>query len=138
MRFGLRFRLGLLLAAFGVLATGLTGLYSFTQSRELLVRAAERDLMSSTQIFGSRFATVIRGISDDVRLLGELEVTRGIPLMDEAGIQSHQSALADTFQALLKARPAVGDAELGEQYIAALMPNLKGIQVARLGWVEKP
>ncbi len=26
------------------------------------------------------------------------------------------------FQALLKARPAVGDAELGEQYIAALMP----------------
>jgi glutamate-ammonia-ligase adenylyltransferase len=26
------------------------------------------------------------------------------------------------FQALLKARPAVGDAELGEQYVAALMP----------------
>jgi hypothetical protein len=26
----------------------------------------------------------------------------------------------------------------GELYIAALMPNLKGIQVARLGWVEKP
>ena len=26
------------------------------------------------------------------------------------------------FQALLKARPAVGDAELGEQYLAALMP----------------
>jgi len=23
-------------------------------------------------------------------------------------------------------------------YIAALMPNLKGIQVARLGWMEKP
>lgn len=26
----------------------------------------------------------------------------------------------------------------GRLYIAALMPNLKGIQVARLGWMEKP
>ncbi len=129
MRFGLRFRLGLLLAAFGVLATGLTGLYSFTQSRELMVRAAERDLMSSTQIFGSRFATVIRGISDDVRLLGELEVTRGLPLMDEASVQSHQSALADTFQALLKAKPEYFQVRL----ISADKHGLELVRVDREG-----
>jgi len=34
----------------------------------------------------------------------------------------HQWAKTWEFQALLKARPAVGDAELGKQYIAALMP----------------
>ena len=51
MLYGIRFRLGVLLAAFGVLATGLTGLYSYTESRTLLVRAAERDLMTATQGF---------------------------------------------------------------------------------------
>jgi len=105
MTFGLRFRLGILLAAFGVLATGLTGLYSFMQSRELLVRAAERDLMSSTQVFGRRLATVVRGFGDDVRLLSALDLTRNIAMSDGELAESHKSALADTFHALLQAKP---------------------------------
>src|SRR5258706_3817303 len=103
---GIRFRLGVLLAAFGVLATGLTGLYSYTQSRSLLVHAAERDLMSATQVFGRRLATVIRGISDNVRLLTELELTRSIVKADTRMLQeARRNALADSFHALLRANP---------------------------------
>ncbi len=107
MKLGLNIRLGALLAAFGVLATGLTGLYSFTQSRELLVRAAERDLLSSTQVFSRRFSTAVQTMSDDVRLIGELDVTRSITAgADDAASELHKSALADTFHAMLRANAA--------------------------------
>ena len=105
MRFGIRFRLALLLAAFGVLATGLTGLYSYLQSRELLMRAAERDLMSSTQVFGRRLVTAVRNIADDVRYLSELELTRGIPHATDGLAEARKSALSDNFHALLRANP---------------------------------
>lgn len=104
MRLGIRFRLGALLAAFGVLATGLTGLYSFLQSRELLVRAAEYDLMSATQVFGHRLEHVVNDIGNDARVLAELELTRAIaqaPAADEP----RKAALADAFHALLRANP---------------------------------
>ena len=105
MRLGIRFRLGVLLAAFGVFATGLTGLYSYTQSRSLLVHAAERDLMSATQVFGRRLTTVIRGISEDVRLLTELELTQGLVAGDPATQAARKEALADSFHAMLRANP---------------------------------
>ncbi|WP_280155270.1 diguanylate cyclase [Piscinibacter sp. XHJ-5] len=105
MRLGIRFRLGILLAAFGVLATGLTGLYSYTQSRELLVRAAERDLMTSTQVFGRRLSTAISSVSDDVRMLTELELTRSLAKGDGAAQEMRKAALADAFHAVLRANP---------------------------------
>src|SRR5882672_7241190 len=129
MRFGLRFRLGVLLAAFGVLATGLTGLYSFMQSRELMVRAAERDLMSSTQVFGRRFTTVIRGMREDVRLLGELELTRSIAMSEGELAESHKSALADAFHALLQSNPEYFQVRL----ISADKHGLELVRVDREG-----
>jgi diguanylate cyclase (GGDEF)-like protein len=104
MRLGIRFRLGVLLAAFGVLATGLTGLYSYTQSRTLLVRAAERDLLSTTQVLARRLATSMRAIGDDVRVLAELDLTRGIASA-RAAPEAQRAALADSFHALLRANP---------------------------------
>jgi len=103
--FGIRFRLGLLLAAFGVLATGLTGLYSFMQSRELLVHAAERDLVSATQVFGRRLTNVVHNIGDNVQLLSELELTRGIAEVGLSADEARRSALADAFHAMLRANP---------------------------------
>lgn len=129
MKFGLHIRLGALLAAFGVLATGLTGIYSFTQSRELLVRAAERDLMSSTQVFARRFATAIHNMNDDVRLVGELEVTRSIPVTAGELQESQKSALADTFHALLRANPAYFQVRL----ISARNHGLELVRVDRDG-----
>jgi diguanylate cyclase (GGDEF)-like protein len=105
MRFGIRTRLSLLLAALRRARDGLTGLYSFMQSRELLVHAAERDLVSSTQVFGRRLTAVVRGIRDDVRLLGELEPTRLVLAGGSAADEARKSALADTFHAMLRANP---------------------------------
>jgi diguanylate cyclase len=130
VKLGLNIRLGALLAAFGVLATGLTGLYSFTQSRELLVRAAERDLMSSTQLFSRRFSTAVHGMSDDVRLIGELDVTRSITAgADDAASELHKSSLADTFHAMLRANPAYFQVRL----VSARDHGLELVRVDREG-----
>ncbi|HJV62352.1 MAG TPA: GGDEF domain-containing protein [Albitalea sp.] len=129
MKLGLRARLGLLLAAFGVLATGLTGLYSYIESRELLVRAAERELMASTQVFGRRLATVVRGIGDDVRMLGELELTRSVALSEGPLGEAQKSALADVFHALLRANPGYFQV----RFISAGQHGLELVRVDRDG-----
>jgi diguanylate cyclase (GGDEF)-like protein len=129
MHLGIRFRLGVLLAAFGVLATGLTGLYSYTQSRELLVRAAERDLMSTTQVFSRRVATTIRSIGDDARVLAELPLTRGIAAADGAVAEDRLAALADAFHALLRANPEYFQARL----VSARDHGLELVRVDRDG-----
>ena len=130
MKLGLNIRLGALLAAFGVLATGLTGLYSFTQSRELLVRAAERDLLSSTQVFSRRFSTAVQSMSGDVRLIGELDVTRSIAAgAEDAASELHKSALADTFHAMLRANAAYYQVRL----VSARDHGLELVRVDREG-----
>lgn len=127
MRYGILFRLAVLLSAFGVLATGLTGLYSFLQSRELLVRAAERDLMSATRGAGRRLTTLVRGIGDDVRFFTELETTRAIAEGQDAMVESHKSALADAFHAMLRANPHY----LQIRYIGAQEHGLEVVRVDR-------
>ncbi len=47
MKLNIGFKLGILLAAFGILATILTGYYFYTSSRNMLTRAAERDLLTA-------------------------------------------------------------------------------------------
>ncbi|HJW11774.1 MAG TPA: GGDEF domain-containing protein [Albitalea sp.] len=129
MRTGISVRLGVLLAAFGVLATGLTGLYSYSQSRALLVRAAERDLQSATQVFGRRLTTAIHGVGDNARLLTELQITRGIAFTDGAAPEAQLAALADTFQAMLNANPEYFQIRL----ISAAQHGLELVRVDRDG-----
>jgi diguanylate cyclase (GGDEF)-like protein len=129
MRSGISLRLGLLLAAFGVLATGLTGLYSYSQSRTLLLRAADRDLLSATQVFGRRLTTVIHGVGDDARMLTELQLTRGISFTDGMAPEVQLAALADTFQAMLNANPAYFQIRL----ISAGQHGLELVRVDRDG-----
>src|SRR5690606_32695447 len=52
MRFGIAAKLACLLALFGVLACGLTGYYSYASSRNLILKAAERDLLTAAQVLG--------------------------------------------------------------------------------------
>ncbi|HEY2928263.1 diguanylate cyclase domain-containing protein [Piscinibacter sp.] len=129
MQFGIRFRLGLLLAAFGVLATGLTGLYSYQQSRALLERAAERDLLTATQVFGRRLSTVVHGIGDDVRWLGQLQLTHAIGASDSPPPETSKAALADIFQAMLHANPEYFQIRL----ISAEQHGLELVRVDRDG-----
>ncbi|MDY7565490.1 hypothetical protein QN400_11500 [Pseudomonas sp. RTC3] len=47
MRFSIALKLGCLMALFGILPTGLAGYYSYISSRDILLKAAERDLLTS-------------------------------------------------------------------------------------------
>jgi diguanylate cyclase (GGDEF)-like protein len=103
MKLGLHARLGVLFAAFGVLATGLTGLYAYRQAGELLVQAAERDVLSTTQVFGRRVAAVFSRIAADSREAAQLRITREIA----AGNNDPRlkALLADAFKATMDTNP---------------------------------
>ncbi|MCG3168538.1 MAG: hypothetical protein CALGDGBN_00035 [Pseudomonadales bacterium] len=106
-RFGIALRLALLLSLFGVLAVGLTGYYSFTESRKLLVDAAQQELLASTRVIGQRFTMQLEESVDDVRLLASTPVVRAI--LDKGGVYTSAAAagdaLADAMAHMLELHP---------------------------------
>lgn len=106
IRFGIAFKLGVILATFGILASGLTGYYSYTASRDLLVKTAERDLMTSTQVLGRRLSIALGEVANDARLLAGISVTAQIAgAQDDPSAEPRKTAIADTFAALLSVHP---------------------------------
>jgi HAMP domain-containing protein len=106
IRFGIAFKLGVILATFGVLAAGLTGYYSYSASRDLLVKTAERDLLTSTQVVGRRLSIALGEAAKDALLLAGIPVTAqiaGAPA--DPAVEQRKTALADTFAALLSVHP---------------------------------
>ncbi|OZG75262.1 hypothetical protein BTA51_02435 [Hahella sp. CCB-MM4] len=71
-KLGIGLKLGLLLSVFAVMASGLTGYYTFTQSRSMLVKSAESELLTSTQVLGRRLSIVLAEIESNVRLLSQM------------------------------------------------------------------
>ncbi len=104
--FGIAFKLGVILATFGVLASGLTGYYSYTGGRDLLVKTAERDLLTSTQVLGRRLSIALGEVANDARLLAGIPVTAQIAgAPDDPSAEPRKTAIADTFAALLSVHP---------------------------------
>ena len=100
------FKLGFLLAAFGILATSLTGYYFYTSSRNLLTSAAERDLLTATQVVGRNMKIIIDVIAEDAQLLAALPLASNVFISpDELTAESDKKLLADTFTAMLSAHP---------------------------------
>ena len=100
------FKLGILLAAFGILATSLTGYYFYTSSRNMLTSAAERDLLTATQVVGRNMKIIIDVIAEDAQLLAGMPVTSNVfnsPI--EFIAERDKKILADTFTAMLSAHP---------------------------------
>ena len=103
---GIGFKLGFLLAAFGILATSLTGYYFYTSSRNLLTSAAERDLLTATQVVGRNMKIIIDVIAEDSQLLAALPLASNVFISpDELTAESDKKLLADTFTAMLSAHP---------------------------------
>ena len=104
MRHGIAFKLGLLLATFGLVAMGIVGYYSYSSSRATLVAAAQRDLLTATQVLGRNFKSSIDEIARDSLLLAGLPAT---PVVASAGgVTEHdKKELADVFTALLSVHP---------------------------------
>jgi len=129
MKFGIGFKLGLLLAAFGILSTSLTAYYFYSSSRDMLTRAAERDLLTATQVVGRNMKIIIAVIAEDSQLLAAIPATSnvfGLPDQlaskrdknilsdavanvfkspDKPSTERDKSILAGTFAAMLKAHP---------------------------------
>jgi diguanylate cyclase (GGDEF)-like protein len=99
-------KLGFLLAAFGILATILTGYYFYTSSRNMLTRAAERDLLTATQVVGRNMKLVIDVIAENAQLLAALPLTRNVFIsQDIQTTERDKQILTDTFAAMLSAHP---------------------------------
>ena len=72
MRPGLTFKLSVLLALIGVLASGTTGYYAYRANRTMLVREAEHSLLTSTELLGQRFTGAINDIAADALVLSTM------------------------------------------------------------------
>jgi diguanylate cyclase len=129
MKFGIGFKLGLLLAAFGILSTSLTAYYFYSSSRNMLTRAAERDLLTATQVVGRNMKIIIAVIAEDSQLLAAIPATSNVfgspdelttkrdkniladtvtnvfSSPDKLTTERDKNILADTFGAMLKAHP---------------------------------
>lgn len=106
MRFGIAFKLGCLMAAFGVLPTILAGYSIYNNSREVMLQAAERDLLTSVQVLGRNLHSSLRNISLDATVLSdgphlaELATVHDLPRREQV-----QDDLAASFRAMLLAHP---------------------------------
>ncbi|WP_114973784.1 diguanylate cyclase domain-containing protein [Rhodoferax ferrireducens] len=106
MRYGIAFKLGLLLATFGVVAMGIVGYYSYAGSRATLLSAAQRDLLTATQVLGRNFKASIDGIADDARLLASLPTTPAIVSAHNAVTADREKeVLGETFAAMMALHP---------------------------------
>ena len=122
MNFTMRFKLASLLAVFGILISALTGYYSYSNSRTMLINAAERDLLTATQVLGRSLQASLASASQDVRLLASLPQTRKLSGQLTASPVAHDE-LAATFGSLLNVHPEylqirlIGLAEHGKERV---------------------
>nr|WP_314583040.1 diguanylate cyclase [uncultured Pseudomonas sp.] len=106
MRFGISFKLGCLMALFGMLPTGLAGYYIYNSSREMLLHAAERDLLTSVQVLGRNLHASLRNISLDAAVLTNGPQVHDLGNMADAKQRTHaENDLAESFRAMLLAHP---------------------------------
>lgn len=124
------FKLGFLLATFGILATGLTGYYFYSSSLNMLARAAERDLLTATQVVGRDMEITIDSIAQDAQLLAAIPLASKIfNSSNEASAEPDKKLLADTFTAMLLAHPEYFQIRL----ISANQHGLELVRVDRNG-----
>ena len=77
MRPGLTFKLSILLACIGVVASGATGYYAYRANRTMLVNEAEQNLLTSTELLSQRFSVALGDVSQDALVLATLAVGSG-------------------------------------------------------------
>lgn len=106
MKFGIAFKLGCLMALFGMLPVGLAGYYTYNSSREMLLRAAERDLLTSVQVLGRNLHASLRNISLDAAVMTNGPQVHELGHIEDAQKRNVvQSNLAESFRAMLLAHP---------------------------------
>ncbi len=83
IKLGLTSRLSILLVCIGVAASGATGYYSYRANRAMLMKEAERSLLTSTQFLAQRFTVALGDVADDVLVLSTLPSSVAVARGDE-------------------------------------------------------
>lgn len=130
MKYGIAFKLGCLLALFGILVTGLTGYYSYSSSRSMLLKAAERDLLTAAQVLGRNLSSSLENIARDTRLLAGAPQALQLPSSTEQALREEaEGELAQLFRAMLEVHPEYVQIRL----ISAAGHGLEQVRVDRDG-----
>jgi len=105
MRWGLAARFGSVLALVSLLTAGMTGLYAYQISRDLLVQAAKDELMNATQAVARRIQEIRLDISRDLLLLARHPASQALLLQPPSQTARHADELATLFKLLMTANP---------------------------------
>ena len=102
MRPGLTFKLSILLACIGVLASGATGYYTYRANRTMLVNEAERSLLTSTELLGQRFSVAIDDVAADALVLASLPSLADVAQTDTGvGANAQREQLAQVYASFM-------------------------------------
>ncbi|WP_345814993.1 diguanylate cyclase [Paraburkholderia sp. PREW-6R] len=103
---GLTFKLSVLLACIGVLASGATGYYAYRANRAMLVDEAEHSLLTSTELLGQRFSVAIDDVGADALVLASLPSTAEIVETDDGlGRSAGRERLAQVYSSFMVHHP---------------------------------
>lgn len=128
MKLGIAWRLGLALAAVGVLAAGLTGYYGYSASRQLLVAAAEERLLTATRVLVRQLAVGLDNTARDVQLFAEHPMAARLLARSDPGLLARSEVnSALLFQRMLATHPEYYQMRL----IAAADHGLERLRVDR-------
>ena len=106
MRPGLTFKLSILLACIGVVASGTTGYYAYRANRTMLVNEAEQSLLTSTELLSQRFSVALGDVSQDALVLATLPSAASVAQSDDgSGANDARERLATVFASVMANHP---------------------------------
>ncbi|MFT4068485.1 diguanylate cyclase domain-containing protein [Paraburkholderia sp.] len=106
LRRGLTFKLSVLLACIGVLASGATGYYAYHANRTMLVNEAERSLLTSTELLGQRIAFSIDDVASDALVLATMPSSVRVAQSDDGiGPNPGRERLAQVYSSFMLHHP---------------------------------
>ena len=99
---GLTFKLAVLLACIGVLASGATGYYAYRANRTMLVNEAEHSLLTSTELLGQRFSASVDDVGADALVLATMPSAAKVVQSDD-GVDANagRERLAQVFSSFM-------------------------------------
>jgi diguanylate cyclase (GGDEF)-like protein len=124
MKFGIAFKLGLLMAGVSILAAGLTGFYAYQASRSLLVQSAKAELLTTTEVLARRVTESRQEVSRNLQVLSSHPAA--LAAMGAAETAQNDQ-LAAMFEAMMRANPSYFQIRL----ISATDNGLERVRVDR-------
>lgn len=126
MKPGIAAKLALLLAMVGALTAGLTGLYAFQASRQLLVESTQNQLLTSTQVLARRITLSRQEIIRNLEVLTHHPAVRPVLQQGDTGMKARLAAL---FGLMMSANPSYFQIRL----ISASDHGLEQVRMDRQG-----